>query len=126
MFILGIAIATVVSFIASAALYAVPPVSALVTRTSTPRPGLPVAVQMASVLLRSLLASCLVAGLMAAAGWQGAASGAALGLALSVLPLILLMGGIVHENTAPSAAAVHLLDWVIKLTIIGALVGLSI
>jgi hypothetical protein len=122
MFILGIAIATVVSFIASAALYAVPPVSALVTRTSTPRPGLPVAVQMASVLLRSLLAS----GLMAAAGWQGAASGAALGLALSVLPLILLMGGIVHENTAPSAAAVHLLDWVIKLTIIGALVGLFI
>ena len=54
MIIWGIAIATVVSFLASAVLYALPPVSALVTRTSTPRPGLSVAAQMGSVVLRSL------------------------------------------------------------------------
>jgi hypothetical protein len=122
----GIAIATIVSFIASAVLYALPPVSALVTRTSTPRPGLSVAAQMGSVVLRSLLASGLVAGLMVAASWHGAAAGALLGLALSVLPLILLLGGVVHENTAPSVATVHLLDWVIKLTVIGAIVGLFV
>ena len=126
MIILGIAIATIASFIASAVLYALPPVSALIARTSTPRPGLPVAVQMGSVLLRSLLASCLIWGLMAAASWHGPAAGAALGLALTVLPFILLMGGVVHENTALSAAAVHLLDWVLKLTIIGAIVGLFV
>lgn len=124
MIVLGIALATVASFLASAVLYALPPVSALTARTSTPRPGIPVAVQMLSVVLRSLLAAGLVAGLMAAAGWHGAGAGALLGLALSVLPLTLLSGGVIHENTAVSAAGVHLLDWVVKLVLTGAIVGL--
>lgn len=123
MIVLAISLATVASFLASAALYAVPPVSALITRTSTPRPGLPVIAQMASVVLRSIIASCLVAGLMAAAGWHGAGSGVLLGLALSALPFILLLGGVVHENTALPAAGIHLLDWVVKLAVIGAIVG---
>lgn len=123
MIVPAIVLATVASFIASALLYAVPPVSALISRTSTPRPGLPVAAQMASVALRSLIVSCLVAGLMIAAGWHGAGSGSLLGLALCTLPLVLLMGGVVHENTALSAAGVHLLDWILKLVIIGAIVG---
>lgn len=126
MIIAGIAIATVISFIASAALYAIPAVSRLVARTSTPRPGLPVVAQMGSVVLRSLLASCLIAGLMSAAGWQGALGGACLGLALTTLPLTLLMGGVVHENTALPTAGIHLLDWGIKLTIIGTIIGLFV
>jgi hypothetical protein len=81
---------------------------------------------MLSVILRSLLASLLIAGLMAAADWHGAAVGALLGLTLSALPLILLFGGIVHENTAIPTAGVHLLDWIIKLTLIGILVGLFV
>lgn len=124
MIAIGILIATVVSFAFSAVLYGLPPVSALLARTSTPRPGIPVVLQMASVVLRSILASALIAGLMIAAGWHGAGAGALLGLALSVLPAVLLMGGIVHENTAVSIAGIHLLDWVAKLVIIGALVGL--
>ncbi|CAN7545182.1 MULTISPECIES: DUF1761 domain-containing protein [Microbacterium] len=123
MIVPAIVLATVASFIASALLYAVPPVSALISRTSTPRPGLPAAAQMASVVLRSLIVSCLVAGLMIAAGWHGAGSGSLLGLALCTLPLVLLMGGVVHENTALPAAGVHLLDWILKLVIIGAIVG---
>lgn len=123
MVFVGIAVATVVSFIASAVLYAIPPVSALVTRTSTPRPGLSRGVQMVSVVLRSLIASCLIAGLMMAAHWHGATTGALLGLSLTTLPLILLMGGVVHENTALPAAGVHLLDWAVKLTLIGVLTG---
>ncbi|MBE7955061.1 DUF1761 family protein [Microbacterium oxydans] len=123
MIILAVALATLASFIASAALYALPPVSAVISRTSTPRPGLPVVAQMASVVLCSLIASCLVAGLMLAAGWHGIGTGALLGLALSALPLTLLMGGVVHEGTAPSAAGIHLLDWTLKLVIIGAIVG---
>jgi len=124
MIAVGILIATIASFIASAVLYALPPVSRLVARTSTPRPGIPFPVQMLSVVMRSLFAALLVAGLMTAAGWHGPAAGALLGLALSVLPLILLFGGVVHENTAISAAGVHLLDWIIKLTLIGVLIGL--
>lgn len=119
----GIIIATVISFIASATLYSIPAVSALVSRTSTPRPGLPMAAQIGSVALRSLIAACLVAGLLEAADWHGARAGALLGLSLSALPLTLLMGGVVHENTAPSVACVHLIDWIIKLTLIGAAVG---
>ncbi|MBW8763930.1 MAG: DUF1761 family protein [Microbacterium sp.] len=126
MIALGILIATIASFIASAVLYAIPPVSRLVTRTSTPRPGIPVALQMLSVVARSLLASFLIAGLMTAAGWHGPAAGALLGLALSVLPLVLLFGGVVHENTAVPTAGIHLLDWIIKLTLIGILVGLFV
>jgi hypothetical protein len=126
MFILGIAIATVTSFVASAALYAIPAVSATVARTSTPRPGLSIVVQMLSVLVRSLITACLVAGILIAADWRGALPGLLLGLALSVLPLTLLMGGVVHENTALSAAAIHLVDWVIKLALIGTILGLFV
>lgn len=124
MIALGILIATVASFVFSAVLYALPPVSALLARTSTPRPGITPLVQMASVVLRSILASVLIVGLMMAADWHGPAAGALLGLALSVLPALLLLGGIVHENTAVSIAGIHLLDWVAKLVIIGAIVGL--
>lgn len=121
---LGIVVATIASFIASAIIYAAPPVSALVGRASTARPGLPTAVQMASVLFRSLIASCLIAGLMVAANWEGLTAGAALGFALASLPAILLMGAVIHENTPIPVAAVHLLDWVVKLVLIGTIVGL--
>lgn len=126
MIALGIAVATVASFIASAALYAIPPLSVIVSRTSTPRPGLSVGVQMASVVVRSLIASGLIAGILIAADWHGPIAGLLLGLALTALPLTLLMGGVVHENTALSAAAVHLVDWVVKLALIGAIVGLFV
>lgn len=126
MIALGIALATVASFIASAVLYAIPPVSALASRTSTPRPGLSVGVQMASVVVRSFIASGLIAGILIAADWHGPIAGLLLGLALTALPLTLLMGGVVHENTALSAAAVHLVDWVVKLALIGTIVGLFV
>ena len=126
MIFIGIAAATVGSFIASAILYGSPPVSALLTETSTPRPGLSMALQMVSVLFRSLVVACLVAGLMAAASWYGPVSGAVLGLSLASIPAVLLLGAVVHENTPVPAAAVHLLDWTIKLIIIGITVGLFV
>ncbi|GAB3631502.1 hypothetical protein GCM10027421_08550 [Microbacterium shaanxiense] len=126
MVVLAIVTATVASFLASAILYAIPAVSTLVARTSTARPGLSTAVQMGSVVLRSLIASGLIAGLMIAAGWSDAGSGALLGLSLVTLPAILLMGGVVHENTAIPTAGVHLLDWTIKLVLIGTIIGLFV
>lgn len=124
MIVLSIVLATVASFVASAILYALPPVGALVAQTSTAHPGITVPIQMASVVFRSLVASCLVAGLMTVSGWRGPTAGALLDLALTALPAILLLGGVVHENTAIPASAIHLLDWTIKLVLIGALVGL--
>jgi hypothetical protein len=126
MIFIGVALATVVSFLASALLYAIPSVSRLIARESTPRPGIHLGMQMASVVLRSLLAAGLVASLMVAANWHGAGAGAVLGLALTTLPAVLLFGAVIHEGTPVRVAAVHLTDWAFKLVIIGALVGLFI
>ncbi|MQM24658.1 DUF1761 family protein [Glycomyces albidus] len=122
--ILAIAAATVVSFIWSAALYGAPPIAAYVQRHSNPRPGLPVAAQMGAVVARSLVAACLIAGLMQAADWNGTGPGALLGLALGVLPTVILTGAVVHEGIPVPLAAIHSLDWIVKLTVIGALIGL--
>jgi hypothetical protein len=122
--IVGILLATMASFIASAVLYALPPVSKLIAQDSNPRPGVPVLAQIGSVVLRSLLTSGLVAGLMVAAGWHGPGVGALLGLSLAILPTVLLFGSVIHEGTGVRVAAIHLTDWIAKLIIIGATVGL--
>ena len=122
--VLGILLGTLASFVVSAVLYGAPPVAALIKRDSTPRPGIPRAVQLVSVLVRSLVTACLVAGLMHAASWSGAGTGALLGLALGVLPVTILSGAVIHEGTPVPLAAVHSLDWVAKLVVIGTLVGL--
>jgi hypothetical protein len=122
--VLAVVAATAASFAFSAILYAAPPVAAYTGRHSTPRPGVPLAVQMGAVVLRSLVAACLVAGLMRAGGWEGLGAGALLGLALGALPTAILSGAVVHEGVPVRLAAIHGLDWVVKLTLIGALVGL--
>lgn len=123
MIILGVALATIVSFIASAALYAIPPVSRLIAAESTVRPGIPVVGQMLLVVLRSLVMALLVLGIMLVAGWHRAGAGALLGLALASVPAVLLLGSVVHENTPIRVALVHFTDWLVKLVVIGALVG---
>jgi hypothetical protein len=123
MIILGVVLATIVSFLVSAALYAVPPVARLIGVHSTARPGIPVVVQMLLVVLRSLVMALLVLGLMVAAGWHSAGCGALLGLALASVPAVLLLGSVVHENAPIPVAGVHFTDWLLKLVIIGALVG---
>ena len=123
--VLAVVIATVASFAFSAVLYGAPPVAAYVGRHSHPRPGVPVAVQMGAVLVRSLVAASLIAGLMLTAGWGGFGTGALLGLALGALPAAILSGAIVHEGVPVGLAAIHALDWVVKLTLIGAIVGLA-
>ena len=124
MIIIGIVLATIASFIASAVIYALPPVSTLIAQESRPRPGVPVPAQIGSVVLRSLLTAGLLAGLMVAANWHGTGVGALLGLSLAILPAVLLFGSVIHEGTAIPVAAIHLSDWIVKLIIIGAAIGL--
>lgn len=80
--------------------------------------------EIGSVVLRSLLTSGLLAGLMVAATWHGPGGGALLGLSLAILPAVLLFGSVIHEGTGVPVAAIHLTDWIVKLIIIGATVGL--
>ena len=74
-------------------------------------------------VLRNLANAALVAGLMVAAGWHGIGAAVLLGLALSTRPVVLLTRSVVHEGVPIRTAATHVLDWLIKLAVIGAIAG---
>ncbi|CCF64910.1 DUF1761 family protein [Nocardia cyriacigeorgica] len=126
MVVVGVVAAAIVSFVISAVLYATPPVAALVSRTSTPRPGVGVPVQMLFVLLRGLLAATVLALLLVAGDRHGVAAGAVLGAIVAILPVTILAGAVVHENVPIPTALVHMTDWVLKLVISGVVLGLFI
>ncbi|WP_280332423.1 DUF1761 domain-containing protein [Nocardia wallacei] len=126
MILAGVAVAAIVSFAISAVLYATPPVAALVARTSTPRPEVGVPVQMVSVLLRGLLTAAVLATLLLIGDRHGVGAGTVLGAILAVIPVTILSGAIVHENVPIPTALVHMTDWILKLIISGATLGLFI
>ncbi|MFD6399031.1 DUF1761 family protein [Nocardia sp. NPDC060249] len=126
MIIAGVVLAAVLSFVLSAALYATPPIAALVSRTSTPRPGISMPIQMLFVVLRGLLAAAVLATLLVAGDRHGVAAGAAVGAIVAVVPVTILAGAVVHENVPIPTAAVHMTDWVLKLVVSGVVLGLFV
>ena len=73
---------------------------------------------------RTLVIAAVMAGVASVAGIGSWLGGMALGLALWVgFPLMLWVGAILHEGTNPSLAAIHAGDWLVKLAIIGVIVG---
>ena len=75
-------------------------------------------------IIRAAAIAGLIAGLVRNGLWTTPGEGALLGLALWIIPVVLLIGSVVHEGTSPRAAATHAGDWLIKLVAVGALVGL--
>ncbi|MFI2229952.1 DUF1761 family protein [Nocardia testacea] len=126
MIVAGVVVAAVVSFAISAVLYASPPIAGLVSRTSTPRPGIGLPAQLVFVLLRGLLAAAVLAVLLLAGDRHGVDAGAALGAIVAIIPVTILAGAIVHENFPIPVALVHMTDWVSKLVISGVVLGLFI
>ncbi|MFC8381251.1 DUF1761 family protein [Nocardia sp. NPDC056952] len=126
MIVAGVVVAAVVSFVISALLYATPPIAALVSRTSTPRPGIGMPVQMLFVVLRGLLAAAVLATLLVAGDRHGIAAGAAVGAIVAVLPVTILAGAVVHENVPIPTALVHMTDWVLKLVVSGVVLGMFV
>lgn len=84
-----------------------------------PPPGVQGAVELA----RSAAVATLIAGLVATGNWFSTVEGLVLGLALWILPVVLLVGSVVHEGTSTRTAAVHTGDWLLKLLVMGAIVG---
>jgi hypothetical protein len=127
MVFLGIAIAAVAAFILSSVYYIVapkaPPASA---ERGTARDERPKPWQILLELVRSAIVAGLLAGLMIAAGWSGAWVGALLGLSLFALPLVLLAGSVQWEKVPVSTAVLHAGDWLLKLVLIGVIVGLFV
>jgi hypothetical protein len=76
-------------------------------------------------VLRCLVLTVVVAGLAAKTGVDGWPGVLALWLALWVgFPLVLWLGAVAHERTPVALAALHAGDWLIKLFVITAIVGL--
>lgn len=120
MIALGIAAATGAAFLISAVYYSIVPTPPAAEQP----PQRPMAALMFVELARNLAVAGLVAGLLSAADRSGSGAGALLGLSLWILPVVLLAGSIFHEGVPMSRAAVHAIDWLIKLVAIGAIVGL--
>lgn len=74
-------------------------------------------------LLRTVVVAVVIAGLV---GWSGIAGlGAALLLASMLwvaFPMMLLSGSVLHERVPVLLAAIHSGDWLVKLTVITAVV----
>ena len=115
----GITIATAVAFVISAIYYGAMPAEP----PSKPDPRRPMIAQLVVELLRNLAVATLVAGLLAAADWGGLGSGVLLALSLWTLPIVLLAGSVFHEGVPRRRAALHAVDWLIKLIAIGAILG---
>jgi hypothetical protein len=75
-------------------------------------------------VMRSALVAGLVAGLMTVAGWSGAGAGVLVGLSLTIIPIVLLSGSVVWDHVPVRIAALHTGDWLIKLPVIGLIIGL--
>jgi Na+/pantothenate symporter len=117
---LGIVIATAAAFVVSALYYGAMPAAVL----PEPESSRPIIAQVTVELLRNLAVAVFVAGLLAAADWSGLVTGALLGLSLWTLPVVLLAGSVFHEGVLMRRAAVHAVDWLIKLVAVGAILGL--
>ncbi|MFB6394254.1 DUF1761 family protein [Polymorphospora lycopeni] len=120
MVVVGILVATVVAFSISFAFYSVAPAAPATVETPPARPR---AWQVIVEVLRSAVIATLVTGLLVAGAWSGPAAGALLGLALWALPVVLLTGSVVWEHVPVRDAALHTVDWLIKLLAIGAIIG---
>lgn len=123
----AIVVATIVAFITSAVYYmvtgnAMAKLQAVKSNTKTDdsMPPWKVLIELARSLTVVLVVTCLFSmtgstGIMAAIG---------LGVLLWVgFPVVLFAGSIIHENFPWKLAAIHLGDWLVKLLIITAIIG---
>lgn len=75
-------------------------------------------------LVKHLVLATVVAGVATKMGIDSWAGGLVLGVVLFVgFPAVLTVSMIVHEKTPWKLASLHLGDWLIKLLLIGAIVG---
>lgn len=122
---LPIAAATVAAFLLSGAWYALVPAPLPASGGGqAPEAGVPSPPVLLAEVLRSAVVATIVAGLAAQLDVASIGEGALLGLVLWVgFPVVLFAGSIVHERYPARLAAIHLGDWLLKLVLIGAIVG---
>jgi uncharacterized membrane protein YdjX (TVP38/TMEM64 family) len=75
------------------------------------------------VIAQSLIIAFMVAYFVSRVGITDFASAAGLGALLWIFPAAILLGSVVHEGVPLALAAIHAGDWLVKLLLIGVVVG---
>jgi hypothetical protein len=75
------------------------------------------------VIAQSLVIAFMVAYFVSRVGIGGFAGAAGLGALLWIFPAAILLGSVVHEGVPLALAAIHAGDWLVKLLLIGVVVG---
>jgi len=122
----AVAVATVVAFLSAAVYYGalgerLARVSPAAAEDGADMPPWKIAAELG----RCLVLSAVFAGIAAEARVGSVGGGIALGLALWVgFPLVLWTGAMLHERAPLALAALHGGDWLLKLVLVGVVVGL--
>ena len=115
---LAVLAATAVAFLSGGAYYAV--LGGRLAEVSEAAAAMP-PWKLVAELGRCLVLAAVVAGLAAQGGIDGWAGGLVLGLALwAGFPLVLWTGAMLHERVPLALAAIHAVDWLLKLLLVAA------
>lgn len=122
---LAVVVATFAAFLLSGAWYALLPAqSSSSTTGEAPVAKAPSPPVLLGEIVRSAVVATVIAGLAEKLDAASVGEGALLGFVLWVgFPVVLFAGSIIHERYPVRLAAVHLGDWLLKLVLIGAIVG---
>ncbi len=126
MIALGIAVAAVAAFVLSSVYYvAVTPLERRVLGDAALDRGRPQAWKVLAELLRTAVVAGAFAWIASRAGQESLPG--SLGLAAVLwagFPLVLLTGSVTWERVPPVTAALHAGDWLLKLVLLGVVIGL--
>lgn len=121
---LAVLVASVVAFLLSGAWYGALGRQLAALHPAYAQPAESPAATVAVELVRNVVVALVTSGLAALVGVAGLAEALLLGLALWVgFPLVILAGSVFHEKVPPRLAAIHAGDWLLKLLVIAAVVG---
>jgi len=125
MIVLGVAVASVAAFFLSSLYYvALSPVEARVLGDRAPGRGAPAPWRVVTELLRTALVAVVLAWLADRADLLSLPGSLLLALVAWVgFPFVLLTGSVIWEKVSPVTAAMHAGDWLLKLLLVGAVVG---
>lgn len=121
---LAIAVAAVAAFVASAAWY---------TAFANPMANLSDSAEAASgtsvwtilfVVSQSLIVAFMIAYFASHLGVASLPGAIGLGALLWIFPAAILLGSVVHEGVPLALASIHAGDWLVKLVLIAAIVGI--
>jgi Protein of unknown function (DUF1761) len=120
---LAVVVAAVVAFVASAVWYTLfaNPMANL-SNTGSAESGTSIWT-MLFVIAQSLVVALMVAYFVSRLGISTFAGAAGFGALVWIFPAAILLGSVVHEGVPLALAAIHAGDWLVKLLLIAAIVG---